>query len=247
LTCFAGGYFSLLDADHGSCARASFRGPLYQLGYVDALRDDYRVILIDARGHGGSDGPHDPQAYQKQLMARDVIAVLDDLGIDKTHYLGYSMGGTIGFGLARFAPERLASLIIGGSHPYEPDPSDPNPVGDAWISLFRQGSQAYVDSIDVKYRHLFPPAESIDPTACIAWCTLRERAGLADGLSTFSVPCLLFVGENDPSHDGARRCADEMRNATFVSIPGADHLQAVIQPDLVLPHVKRFLAGVAQS
>ncbi len=49
----------------------------------------------------------------------DVTSVLDHLGIDKAHYLGYSMGGRIGFGIAQHAPERVNSLMIGGMHPYE--------------------------------------------------------------------------------------------------------------------------------
>ena len=69
----------------------------YEFGFVDALKDDYRLVLIDARGHGDSDKPHDAAAYDQKLMASDVIAVLDAEGIDRAHYMGYSMGGSIGF------------------------------------------------------------------------------------------------------------------------------------------------------
>jgi pimeloyl-ACP methyl ester carboxylesterase len=65
-------------------------------GYTNVLGDDYRLILIDARGHGRSDKPHEPEAYVRELRATDVVAVLDDLGIGKTNYFGYSMGGRIG-------------------------------------------------------------------------------------------------------------------------------------------------------
>ena len=91
----------------------------YRYGYVEALRQDYQLILIDARGHGGSDKPHDPAAYDLSLRAGDVVAVLDDLHLPTAYFWGYSMGGRIGFGLAKYAPERLAALIIGGMHPYE--------------------------------------------------------------------------------------------------------------------------------
>ena len=49
----------------------------YEAGYVDALRSDYRLILIDARGHGASDKPHDPGAYELERRVADVVAVLD--------------------------------------------------------------------------------------------------------------------------------------------------------------------------
>jgi hypothetical protein len=51
-----------------------------RFGYVDALKSEYQVILIDARGHGASDKPHDPAAYEMARRAGDVVAVLDDLG-----------------------------------------------------------------------------------------------------------------------------------------------------------------------
>ena len=76
------------------------------LGYVDALKHDYKLILIDARGAGASDKPHDAAAYDPALRASDVVAVLDDLGIRHAHYFGYSLGGWVGFLLAKYAPDR---------------------------------------------------------------------------------------------------------------------------------------------
>ncbi|UCE38755.1 MAG: alpha/beta fold hydrolase, partial [Thermoplasmata archaeon] len=87
-------------------------------GYIEPLKEDYRLILIDARGHGKSDIPDDPEAYEMDLMAEDVITVLDHLNIGKAHFLGYSSGGWIAFHLAKIAPERFTSFIIGGAHPY---------------------------------------------------------------------------------------------------------------------------------
>jgi len=72
----------------------------YEYGYVDALKNNFRLILVDARGHGGSDKPHDPAAYALEYRVSDVVVVLDALRIEKAHYWGYSMGGWIGFGMA---------------------------------------------------------------------------------------------------------------------------------------------------
>ncbi len=90
----------------------------YEHGYVSALKDDYRLIPLDARGHGASDKAHRPEDYELKKQVEDIVAVLDDLGIAQAHFFGYSMGGWIGFGVARYAPERFRSLIIEGQHPY---------------------------------------------------------------------------------------------------------------------------------
>ena len=83
------------------------------------MKRQNRLVLIDARGHGASDKPHDPAAYDMALRVSDVTSVLDDLQIERANFFGYSMGGWIGFGLAKYAPTRFRSLILGGAHPYE--------------------------------------------------------------------------------------------------------------------------------
>jgi len=93
-------------------------GDFYEYGWVKGLQDDNQLILIDPRGHGYSDKPHEVAAYDGQLMIQDVLAVMDALYIERAAYLGASMGGMIGFGLAAHAPERLYALLPGAAHPY---------------------------------------------------------------------------------------------------------------------------------
>jgi pimeloyl-ACP methyl ester carboxylesterase len=87
------------------------------LGVVDALKSDYKLILVEARGHGQSDKPHDPADYLPEPKSKDIEAILNHLGIEATHYMGYSMGGCIGFDVVTHAPHRLLSLIAGGAGP----------------------------------------------------------------------------------------------------------------------------------
>jgi pimeloyl-ACP methyl ester carboxylesterase len=63
-----------------------------QHGYVAALRSHHRLILVDARGHGGSDEPHDAAAYELNLHVGDIVAVLDALDVRVADFWGYSMG-----------------------------------------------------------------------------------------------------------------------------------------------------------
>lgn len=110
----------------------------YDSGYEKPLKNDYQLILIDVRGHGASDKPHDPKSYKSELLVSDVVAVLDDLNINKAHFLGYLMGGWIGFGIAKYAPERFKSLIRGGMNPYEADQDKPN----YFLQAYKKGMEA---------------------------------------------------------------------------------------------------------
>ena len=93
-------------------------GDWKEYGCLNQLRGERQLILVDARGHGASDNPHDPAEYELRSRVGDVTAVLDTCGIRQADYFGYSMGGWIGFGVAKYASERLRSLIIVGAHPY---------------------------------------------------------------------------------------------------------------------------------
>src|SRR3989440_11465834 len=74
-------------------------------GVVDALvAAGYRVVAPDARGHGASDKPHDPAAYEGDAMTRDARLVLDASGADAAFVVGYSMGAMVGARLAAGEP-----------------------------------------------------------------------------------------------------------------------------------------------
>ena len=83
-------------------------------GYIAPLSERFSLIMIHARGHGESDRPRNPEAYSGKLMAGDVVAVLEDTGVEKAHFFGYSMGGRVGLALCKYAPSRFSSMIIGG-------------------------------------------------------------------------------------------------------------------------------------
>ena len=211
-------------------------------GHVDLLKSDYRLILIDGRGHGASSRPHDPDAYKLALRAADVAAVLDDLGLDKAHYLGYSMGGSIGWGLAKYHPERFYSLILGGS-----SPAGHRPQGLDFVALFRAGVDTYLAGMKLIFAQRYTPeleamALANDLEALAASVSVQEQIDLQALLPTVTVPCLLFGGDVDPFFAGAEACCRQMPDATYVSLPGLDHIEALYRADLVVPHIRRFLA-----
>lgn len=218
-------------------------GEWRQFGYVDALKSDYRLILIDARGHGASDKPHDPAAYGMALRAGDVVAVLDDLGVEQAHYLGYSMGGRIGFDTAKLAPARLLSLMIGGSHPEAVDwqaRRGQEFSGGMEAFLARQPLPDQVKTPSFRAQMLANDVEALIAASI-------DRPSVEDVLPTLTMPCLLYVGEADPAYPQVERCVRLIPDATFVALPGLDHWAGLYRSDRVLPHVQTFLERLAQQ
>jgi len=120
-------------------------------GFVDGLVQHYRLIMIDARGHGISDKPHDPMSYRPVDFTNDVVAVLNKLEIKKSGYLGYSMGGSIGFhGIARYALSRFDYLVLGGMSPYytELEMGEIKPRLVVMQMAAEQGMEAYVSYLE---------------------------------------------------------------------------------------------------
>lgn len=221
----------------------------YEMGYVESLKNDYQLILIDARGYGASDKPHDSEAYELKKLVDDIVAVLDDLNISKAHFLGYSMACRIGFGIAKYAPERFQSLILGGAHPYLLDQKEL----DADLQLFKKGK----DAIIAEMEKLFGPRMTPERRARLAandyeaiaalFSAKHWRISLGDVLPAMTMPCLVFAGEADPVYAGAKECVKSMPNATFLSLPGLSHLEVMSQKHLILPHITKFLAKASQT
>ena len=215
----------------------------YEFGFVDALRADYRLLVIDARGHGDSDKPYDADAYDRKLMASDVVAVLDAEGVDRAHYMGYSMGGSIGFGIAESFSDRVHSLIIGGMHPY---PLDAIGLSDRIARIESGGMEGYVADMEAggdaisaerKAQLLANDGEAIIGASL----GLKNRPDLSHVLPSMTMPCLVYCGDADGLHVGAAECVKHMPNVVWVSLPGLDHSQAMERSELVLPHVTSFL------
>jgi pimeloyl-ACP methyl ester carboxylesterase len=209
-------------------------------GYVDALKSSYRVVLVDARGHGASDKPHDRAAYALVKYVGDIAAVLDALRIERAHYWGYSMGGWIGFGMAKHAPERLRTLIIGGMHPYERSVKPGLPNGeDARAFLAAYGQRVGVDFEalpEAAKRHLLA-----NDTRALA-ASVQDQPSLETLLPKMHTPSLLYAGDADGVFARVRNAADAIPNCTFVPLPGCTHHQAFHgAAEKILPHVLNFL------
>jgi len=218
-------------------------------GYVDRLKEKYSVILFDCRGHGKSDKLYAPGSYTNRLLASDVIAVLDDLGIAETHYWGYSLNGLTGFVLAKYYPHRLLSLIIGGASPYGRDPDQPFKLLEVAQLGVNEGVDAAIEAMKVWAGGSISEGfeERLRNTDFRALVTLlvdkqHEPGGVEDVLPTMTMPCLIFIGERDePDHTFSREYVKLMPNASRFVLPGLGHSQTMQAIDVLLPRVLDFL------
>jgi len=225
-----------LVLQHGS----SMRSILWDVcGYVDAMKDDYRLILIDARGHGESDKPHDRAAYRWPISVMDVLAVLDALDMPRAAFWGYSWGGGVGFGLAKQAPDRMTGLIVGGSHAEATD------FGTRLRGADGRDPEAFVAAYEEKIlgERMREEARArvlkSDTQALAAF--MQDRPSHEAILPNLKMPCLIYAGDKDQAYARAQATARQIRHAVFVTLEGLNHAGAFIHSDRVVPHVTDFL------
>lgn len=233
---------------HGSgAAGAVWRA----LGYVDALRDEHQLILIDARGHGHSEKPTTMDAYAMQSLIGDVIAVLDDCGLAQTAYLGYSLGGRVGFGLAIRAPERLSALILGGaSHRPQAGALDRICYPGFIDTIELEGTESFLERwSEWLGRPIDPNVRQVslgnDPDALVPYLRQTDREpGFDDGIvSRIKVPVLLFAGELDDERlADSRAAAAILPDAELVVVADSDHESTLARVDVVVRHVPAFIS-----
>ena len=185
-----------------------------QFGIVDALADGYRVACIDSLGHGLSDKPSDPALYGQVQRSGDIVAVLDAIGDERAHLIGHSMGGWTAVGVAKYYPERLASLVVGGWHPVSGLPPGPRgPVSyDAFMIFAKRTAPGLVEWITA----------DTEPGVRACFEALGELRGAREAVLNRNFPVMIWDGRDDPYHAPKQSFAVGNR-LPFLSTAG-DHL-----------------------
>jgi pimeloyl-ACP methyl ester carboxylesterase len=199
---------------HGLFSR---RATWHENGFVAALARDYTVVALDSLGHGESDRPADRHAYARDARADQLAAVLDAVGAERAHVVGYSMGGWLATGFAARHPERLLSVAIGGWDPVggRPPAARAIPVETVLAGARARAPQllAWIDSAAL-------------PGLRACWDALGELDGATSALAECGVPVLLFAGRADPAFAAAEAAAARIAGARFAAV-GGDHLGAM--------------------
>ncbi len=194
-------------------------------GWLKTLADaGYRVIALDNRGHGASDKPKDPEAYRPAVMAQDVIALQDHLGLPEVNLMGYSMGARISTFAALARPQRIRSLVLGGLGIGMTDGvGDWDPIADALLA----SSLDEVTHARGRMFRSFADQTKSDRHA-LAACIRGSRDLVSrQAMSSIDIPTLIAVGTKDDIAGSAEDLAALMPNARALDIPNRDHMLAV--------------------
>jgi len=191
---------------HGGLANSNYWGNL-----IPALSNDYQVVVMDSRGHGRSSRSSEPLGYD--LMASDVLALMDFLKLDKAAIIGWSDGAIIGLDIAIHHPERLTKLFAFAAN------SDPDGVADVSQS---QVFNAYMARAKAEYQSLSPtPAEYDSFMAQVTKMWETQPHFSAENLHSIRTTTWIVDGDHDE--------AIKRSNTLFMAdqIPGSGLL---IQP-----------------
>ena len=203
-------------------------------GLARALSGEFRWIFADHRDQGGSDKPHEAEAYELRRRVGDAVAVLDVLGLEHAHFLGSSWGARLGFALGEHAPSACSrSSSAATSRTRGPRVAD-RPGGRRGHRRLQAGRDAgFVAAFETALGYRFPEptgsgrSEKNDPAALeAAWRSVRLEGPVSQHLGTWRVPCLICAGEADEMHDAARQAAEEIPGARFVSLAGHSYTEA---------------------
>jgi len=194
-------------------------------GWVAALtRAGRRVIAIDNRGHGRSDKPHDPAAYDTGRMAGDAVALLDHLGVRKAVTMGYSMGARIAAFVARDHPSRVEAVILGGLG-YRLVEGVGLPQGIAG-AMEAASAADLSDPVERLFR-TFAEQNGNDLAAMAACIRGSRQVMSASDVAAISCPALVAVGSKDVVAGDGPRLAALFPSGEALDIPGRDHNLAV--------------------
>ncbi|NKB33236.1 MAG: alpha/beta fold hydrolase [Pseudomonadales bacterium] len=208
--------------------------------------DSYKVIAIDAREQGRSSASENLISYE--LMASDVVGVLDSLGIDKTHIFGQSDGGITALMVAHLYPDRLDKLIIHGAvYNFEGYPADQR---NGWLNLTWDADDE--EAIDpngfpgMAIRHYLLGRENLDDfethlrEMATMWATSPNLS--TEDLNSISISTLVIVGDHyDVSIRHTLEMHESLSNSQLFVVPGATHFIHQEKPDLLHVVIQDFL------
>ncbi len=197
-------------------------------GWVDTLVNAGRqVVMFDLRGHGDSDDLYDVSDYDRGVMASDILALLDHLGVTDADVMGYSLGAMLSLRFAMDHPDRCRSVVLAGVGDRLFAPSGQiEPVVEALLADSLHDAKTPVG----RAFRAFADKNGQDREA-LAACYQVPRDQLTDAdLTQVGVPVLVVAGDRDEIAGSAERLAEPFPQGEAVTIPRRDHMRTVGDP-----------------
>ena len=230
---------------------ASLEGNWKQTKWVNILKDNYKVILLDCRGHGKSDKPLDPAQYGTQ-MTDDIVKLLDHLSIEKANFFGYSMGSSLTLDLLLSKQELFISAILGGFTIQFPNDEQKSATQQR-VNDMIEALKANIDDIKspaaLRIRRIFSAYKDFDLQNLDALAAVLKGGFLKvptqitdqtkEALKNIKVPILTVLGSDDFPGDKTI-IAQIVPDACHFQIQGRDHISVVPDPKFHMM-VKAFL------
>jgi 3-oxoadipate enol-lactonase len=219
-----------------------------------ALSPRFRVIRMDVRGHGRS--AVTPRPYSLDQLADDARDLLDSLEVEKSHWVGLSMGGMIGQAFALRHPKRLRKLVLAnttstyGAQGPEMWQARAKAVSEGGMAAIRDLAMQRYFTDDFRASHadivdrIGAGFVATDPAGYIGCCDAIRELDFSGDLHRIQAPTLVIAGEKDVGTPVAmsQAIADAIPGAKLAVIAGAAHLSAVENPDAFNKLVADFLS-----
>lgn len=216
---------------------------------VAALRDRYRVIVWDMRGHGQSDDPADPSLYSERHTVDDMAAILRAQGVTRAVIGGLSLGGVMSLGFQAAHPEMVRALML-----FDTGPGFRNPEARA---AWNQRSLLRADDLEARGLAALNRSDEVrlgehrsaGGLARAARGMLTQQDDhLIRALPHIAVPTLVLVGANDtPFLAATDYMAAKIPGATKVVIPDAGHAANLHRPEAFNRAMEDFLGRLPAS
>ena len=201
------------------------------------MRSGYRAVVIDSRGHGRS--TRDERPYSYELMASDVLAVMDNIRLERAAVVGWSDGACIALILGRQSPERIAGVFFFGCNM---DPSGTKEIDESDPILGRCFSRHAQD-----YARLSATPDQFNTfVAAVSQMMATQPNYTATDLAQIRVPVDIVQSEHDEfiKREHAEYLAQNIPNATLKILPDVSHFAPLQRPALFNHELLAFLGSV---
>jgi len=217
------------------------------------LKDQFTCVSYDLRGHG--DSPIPPTPYSLDELVEDLEALRSQLGHDRIHIIGHSLGGMIGPAYARAYPDRVLSLglLSTAAGRTEDDRAKLEAVGEAMetkgivpvLSTFveRWYTAEFIDNYPDKVEARLQQVKDTPTDVFLSVFWIYARTEMISWLHEIRCPCLVLTGENDGGCNPRlnQLIADELSDAKLVVLDRLKHAILIEGPKAVLLQLKPFL------